>query len=81
MYACSGEQDQYEETVETVLGAVETYLAQLAITAFHLSETHDKVKPDAILQALRNDGPKRAHVSNAYDRFKDIQKARKSIPI
>jgi IMP cyclohydrolase len=79
MYACSGEQDQYEETVDAVMGAVETYLGQIASVALRLSETPDKIKPDAILQAIRNDGPKRAHVSASYEKYKEIQKARKSL--
>jgi hypothetical protein len=78
LYACSGEQDQYKETVDAVVGAAETYLSQLAIVALRLSDTPEKVKPDAIMQAMRNDAPKKAHVSARWDKIKEVQKARKA---
>lgn len=74
LYCCTGEHRQYEETINTVIGAVETYLCQLAVTALRSGETPDKVKPVDILAALRNDSLLHAHVEKNYNDLKERNK-------
>jgi hypothetical protein len=79
MYACSGEQNQYTETVDTVLGAVEVYLAELARTALRLGKSPDKITPDSILEAMRNDEPKQVHATNTYEKIRATKRDLKEI--
>jgi hypothetical protein len=79
IYACSGEHDLYLETVDTVLGAVELYLGELARTALHLGKHPEKITPDALLEAMRNDEPKQAHVAMIHDKIKAAKQELKEV--
>ena len=74
LYACGGDETQSAETVDAIVCAVETYLAQLTVVAARNAETPDRVKPEDVLQALSFDVPKHTHV---HVNWKDY-KARKS---
>lgn len=75
LYACTGDVRQYDETINTVVGALETYLTQLAVTALKHGTTPGKVKPEDIIAALKNCDPmKHSHVQ---DNFLDHRRSMK----
>lgn len=66
MYCCSGEKEQYEETVNTVLAAVEVYVTQLTRTALKNvpPTSKGKVTVDSIAEALSCDIVKKNFVES-----------------
>jgi hypothetical protein len=79
MCACSGETDQIEQTLDTVIGAVETYLFQLLVVAVQNGSTPDKVKPDDIFDALKGDPAKHDFVDQQFKKFQDAKKEKRQL--
>lgn len=78
LFACGGDRDQIDETIDALVGATETYVRQLAIAAYQQSTTANKVKPDDVLDALGNDIAIQQHITNIFEVKKKQQKERKN---
>ena len=63
MYCCSGDKEQYEETLNAVLGAVEVYIKQLTKTALQNvpnGASQVRIVPGNIIAALASDPRKQS---------------------
>ena len=77
LYACGGDKKQYEQTVDAIVGAVKTYVSQLAVVALRNGTSPMKVRPDDVIQALSCDPVKRGHVETNWKYKKDVKAATK----
>ncbi|EAY22639.1 hypothetical protein TVAG_475670 [Trichomonas vaginalis G3] len=68
MYTCSGNKEQYNETVDTVLGALQVYLTQLTKTALQNSQSAGKISADDIMSALKSDRRKYYFLQTIHDK-------------
>ena len=70
IYCCSGEKDQYEETLDTVLVAIDVYVTQLTKTALkNVPPTSTgKVTSESIIEALSCDIMKKNFVEALNDK-------------
>ena len=75
LYACGGDETQYDETVDTIVGAVETYLAQLAIVAARIAKNPDQVGPKDVIQTMSNEASKQAYLTRNLSDFEEHTKA------
>lgn len=66
LYACGGDREQYEQTIDAVLGAIEFYVTQLTQTALQCACDSSQIKPDDMFKAISNDTVKNAHVERLY---------------
>ena len=76
MYCCSGDKEQYEETVNAVLSAVEAYVTQLTKTALQNvphNASQPKITQDSIVSALVGDPRKQSYIQSLLDK-KDKKK-------
>lgn len=67
MYTCSGDKEQYKETVQAVMGALQIYLNQMTKTALQLS-TSGKITPDDVIESIKSDSRKHFFLSKMSDR-------------
>ncbi|KAH0793859.1 hypothetical protein GPJ56_002204 [Histomonas meleagridis] len=74
LYACGGDTEQYEQTIDATLGAIEYYITQLAQTAHRGAPNPSKITPDDVLKAISNDPVKHSHVSRTWDDLIQKQK-------
>ena len=73
MFCCSGEKEQYDETVNAVLGAVEVYVTQLAKTAIQNMPNESaqiKISPNNIIEALACDPRKQSFLQSFTEKNK-----------
>lgn len=70
LYGASGETEQYAETVDACLGAVEIFLTHLAKEAALYPSSQGKINDESIKYALRNDNKKKEYISMEIDKKK-----------
>ena len=73
MYCCSGDKEQYEDTINAVLGAVEVYVTQFTKTALEIipqGASQPKIQKDNILYALSCDPRKQAFIQSMIEKQK-----------
>lgn len=76
LYACGGDKEQYDQTIDAVLGAIEYYITQLTQTALQGAADPSKITYDDVFKAISNDPIKHSHVSRKFD--EKIQKEKQN---
>ena len=74
LYACGGDTEQYEQTIDATLGAIEYYITQLTQTALRGAPNPSRITLDDVLKAISNDPVKHSHVSRTWEEFMQKQK-------
>ena len=77
MYAASGDKEQYTQTIDAVMGAVETYISQMTLAALRLGKAPDKVQAGDVIEALSCDSMLHRHMEKQYESWQEITKLRK----
>lgn len=79
LYACGGDKNQYEETIDAIIACLESYLSQLTISALKTSDLANKIRSDDVIRALINDPLKQNRIQTQFEDKKKLNEERKSI--
>ena len=79
IYAAAGDKEQYEETVDAVVGAFENYLYNLTTTALKCAENPNRITPDDIGKAMENDPQKQSRAQKHIEQIKQFQAEKKNV--